>query len=98
MLCESENKVEYNCFISYSSKDGNQEFVFHKICDDIGKDITILDVDIKDTGINENMRNSVLSNISKCQLFICILTPTYIENGKYEINYNVMLELGYALN
>lgn len=118
MLCESENKVEYNCFISYSSKDGNQEDVFHKICNDISKDITILDVDIKDTGINENMRNSVLSNISKCQLFICILTPTYTDipeissefkfgnvnifiesqNGKYEFNSNVMLELGYAMS
>ncbi len=97
MLCQSENNIDYNCFISFSTKDGNQLEVYHRICDDIRKDITILDVDIKHTGVDENLRNSVLSKITECQLFICILTPFCVD-GKYAINNNVILELGYALS
>ena len=58
----------------------------------------VLDVDEKESGIDEIMRVSVLSKIPKCHLFICILTPSYdVKKVSFKINCNVMVELGNAL-
>ena len=91
-----------NIFFSRSCADDKQNSIYYSLCEEYNDDdhICIIDVDNNyNNGVNDKLCEGILHEIKKCDLFICILTPTYNNNEKVKyINNNVIFELGYAYN
>ena len=89
----------FNVFISHASTEEQQnlyENIVVHYADN--KNIHIIDVNSRDKGINNNLCDDILSEINKCDLFICILTPIKMNDDPIKLNNNVILELGYSLD
>jgi hypothetical protein len=72
---------------------------YYKICSSFENDdtIDIIDVDNSDEPI---LLDKIKKLINECDLFVCDVTPDYIEpdTNNMWVNHNVMLELGYAIS
>jgi len=70
---------------------------FEKICDSVDKNkAEIIDVEENNNSI---LLDKIKESIDNCELFVCDITPDYIDNnGNAFVNANVMLEFGYAIN
>ncbi len=94
----------FNIFISHDSGDEQHtlyENIHTFINEKYKEEINIIDVDSNKTNIKTSLCDSILKEINKSNLFICILTPIMIvkyDKEYFSINNNVVLELGYALS
>lgn len=91
----------FNVFIACDYKYDKTYQLYQDICEyfDSKKEISIIDVSNYSSDFNNSLCNNVLKLIDDSELFICILTPKYNdEKNIYEINNNVLLELGYAIS
>lgn len=90
-------KKFFNVFISYTY-DGTQE----TIVDDLyktfenNKEIGLIDVSKESCGMASSLTENILQQINTCDMIICLLTPITNSNSFPMLNYNLVLELGYA--
>jgi hypothetical protein len=87
-------------FYSYSNNNDMSLNMYNCVCDLFhnNENIKIIDTDEKNNLQNNNLLENIKQHIDTSQIFICDLTPDYIDldNNKFYHNANVMLEIGYA--
>lgn len=99
---EEEIKVNFEVFISCDFNNANIFEIYNKLNEyfDKNEDISIIDVSNDyPSNFNEALCENVLKQINNTKLFICIITPKYNDDKQiFELNNNVLLELGYAIS
>ncbi len=89
-----------NIFYSYSNNNDMSLNMYNRVCDLFynNENIKIIDTDEKNNLQNNNLLENIKQHIDTSHIFICDLTPDYIDldNNKFYHNANVMFEIGYA--
>jgi len=92
-------------FYSYSNHNDMSLNMYIRVCELFteNENIKIIDTDYKNIYNNNILFENIKRNIDNAQIFICDLTPDYVDinhenlnNNKIYHNANVMLEIGYA--
>lgn len=87
----------FNVFISYTY-DGIQDTIVDELYEIFNndKEIGLIDVSKESCGMASSLTENILRQINTCDMMICLLTPITNSDSIPMLNYNLVLELGYA--